>query len=147
MSTDITDALVSAMARRCGLENPVSFAAKGGVWAGTPTPEQAECRWGIEVEQHERDPLYGTGRTTRMLLTALVASEIGCAVLIEAEDPRAAGLISSALTMLITKAGSTWRWRGAIVFTWPGNPNAPVWTPDVYLVDHRVGEPHGSRNV
>lgn len=95
MTTDYESALIRAMVHRCGLEDPDEFAAK------TLGPAEIECgppgSRGFTVRQDKT----GTGRTTAMLLRALVALEAGCSVEIVAKEPRHAIALRASLHRLV----------------------------------------------
>lgn len=122
------DALVRAMARRCGLLDPDAFARM----------REAEGR---PLQRGER----GTGRTTCMLLAALVALEVGCTVEIVAADEHHAADLQErwrrlADVALPKRPYAFGRWP------WPEIAFVPVGTvrkgfaPDVRLVDHYADE-------
>ena len=90
-----TKTLVSAMARRCGLEDPDQFALAGGVAAKSSAFRDTIARltgkpWAPPKDLEHALRLRGTGRSTRMLLEALVALQCGCKVDIVTYDDRAA---------------------------------------------------------
>lgn len=119
-------ALVRAMAHRCGLEDPEVFEREGG---------NLHVCW---QPQPDTDPHRGRGRTTRMMLAALVALEVGCSVTIEALDAGWAGYISAKITTLASEAKLPAGIWSRFSLTWLAQVDKPVNAAEVYLVDHRV---------
>lgn len=119
-------ALIRAMAHRCGLEDPDVFEAEGGVLPIFWQPQPGT------------DPHRGRGRTTRMVLAALVALEVGCSVTIEALDAGWAGYISAKITTLASEARLPAGIWSRFSLTWLAQVDKPVNSAEVYLVDHRV---------
>jgi hypothetical protein len=137
----VIDALVAAMARRCGLEHPAAFAAKGGVWAeGTPMADLMRHVVGADACARHRGT-RGTGRTTRTLLQALCALECGCSVEVVAADEEQAAHLRAELRRLA--------YAGEVLVGGPELPRAAFLTPaddltarfaDLRLVDHYAAE-------
>ena len=122
--------LVGALARRCGLEDPDDFAAKGGAFATIPRDLPPAEAVAIVAERR------GTGRSTRMLLHALLALSAGCEVQIVAADPRSAKVFHRTIAALATRGGvvdqGTLRYGLSIALG--GQPSGR--RVDVRLVDH-----------
>lgn len=120
-------ALVRAMAHRCGLQDPDTFAAK------------AAARWERVGLTDVRDPGRGTGRTTHMLLKALVALESGCTVEVVMTDESDAHLAKHRLGELMDAAAGDEPIRVWDVprFRWGASALLSSGC-DVVLVDHAV---------
>lgn len=131
---EFSEALVRMMACRCGLMDPDAF------------EEQVYAKsWeeGTFPGQHQR-----TGRTTRMLLQALVALKCGATVEIVAADRRHAERLRARLYVLVQAANVD---RTSIAdrlrFRWAGSfYDHRQAAADVRLVDHAVILP-GERAV
>lgn len=117
-------ALVRSMARRCGLEDPDAFAAK----------ERLADRLGYVGDR-------GTGRTTRTLLQALCALEVGCSVELVCADQGQAVRLDDEIQRLASRAGigRDDRHLNGLALTWPGRviKGLPL---DLTLVDHYAAE-------
>jgi hypothetical protein len=133
------DALVRAMARRCGLEDPDAFALAGGVWG----QDTAAGRFLRECAPPDADKTRGTGRTTRTLLQALCALECGCSVEVVAADREHAADMRSRLATLVAKAGHDAELLAACGWTWDGGRKGSGHfgePTDLRLVDHYAAE-------
>lgn len=119
-------ALIRAMAHRSGLKDPDTFEREGGTLPVCWQP------------QPDTNPHRGRGRTTRMILAALVALEAGCSVTIEALDAGWAGYISAKITTLASEAKLPAGIWSRFSLTWLAQVDKPVNAAEVYLVDHRV---------
>jgi hypothetical protein len=125
------DALVRAMARRCGLEDPTAFAGIVRVQCGSDR---------------------GTGRTKSMLLRALVALEVGCTVEIVAADEdqakdlaKRARKLSAAAGVSLARLRTTWPGAGVVIERGGESHRLMrgsdgLLAPDVRLVDHYAAE-------
>lgn len=113
--------LVQVMARRCGLLDPVAFAAR------------VRTRWREDKSREGRFP-SGTGWTTRVLLKALVCASAGARVVVEVRDEEQGKRSRERLQELSKAAGIPDRvHREFVSHSYPG-ARCPR-DADVYLCD------------
>lgn len=145
------DACIKKMAMFCGLQDPDDFAMSGGVWGSSEEnrsrlESMTKKPWSPPKDLDHALRIRGTGRTTRMILEALVASEAGCAVEIVMACGHSACLVRERLIALwptgqrhfapiivVGPEPAPGLWRGCSTLR-PGEP-------DVRLVDHHALAP------
>lgn len=128
-------ALVRAMARRCGLECPDAFATKTEA-ARQRRVAEAEAMYGSG--NVISTPNGRTGRTTRILLRALVALSSGCEVEVVAADKASAYAMAEQIEALRARSGAVDQGtlRYGLRVSWIGQGAQTERNIDVRLVDH-----------
>ena len=130
------EALVRVMARRCGLQDPDAFALRAATTEEDEVIDPVEPWRKVKVQRVIS--VRGTGRTTRMLLQAMVALEIGAKVEIVTADHYQANNHAGRLNALMDQAGIKVQ-RGQVFVTFPTR-RAVHERPDIVLVGHFVQE-------